>query len=129
MIWIAVGIGALLALIGCPLLLKTWLRRKPYVRVQAICLECDKYCGKTNKKFTPIFEYEYNGRGYTEESSCMSNELQPGETYVCYVNPENPKIIIPAAAKHEPLLMAIGCLLALAAGVVLVLFKEGIIVL
>ncbi len=129
MIWVALGIGALLALIGCPLLIKTWLRRKPYVQVTAICIECEKYCGKTNKKYTPIFEYEYNGRGYTEESACMTAELQEGKDYSCYVDPENPKVIIPAGAKHEPLLMAIGCLLALAAGVVLVLFKEGILTL
>lgn len=127
MLWIALGIGVLLVLIGCPILLKYWFQRKSYVRVNAMCITCEKSCGKTTKKYTPVFEYTYNGRAYTEESACTTGALEEGKEYSCCVDPENPSTIMPYFAKHEPLLMALACIVALAAGVALVLFKEGII--
>ncbi|MBQ8806550.1 MAG: DUF3592 domain-containing protein [Bacteroidaceae bacterium] len=127
MIWIAVGIGVLLVLIGCPLLLKTWLRRKNWVPVQAMCTECERVCGKKEKKYRPVFAYEYAGRSYTEEAAAMTHELKINEEYACCCDPENPECIILGKQKHEPLLMAITCALALAAGVILVMIQEGII--
>lgn len=128
MIWVALGIGVLLVLVGCPMLLKTWTRRRTYVPVRAFCVECAKACGKTNKKYTPVFEYEYNGRSYTEEAACTTGELQEGKEYACCVDPENPHIIIQAMDKHEPLLLALGCIVALIGATLFVLWKEGLLV-
>lgn len=121
MIWIAVVVGALLVLIGCPMLIKTWLKQKDYTTVVATCKECQISCGKTNKKYTPIFEYSYNGKTYVAKSTKMTKELQEGYTYACCCDPENPESVILLRAKHEPLLMAIGCVLALMACIILVL--------
>lgn len=126
MIWIAVVVGALLVLIGCPLLIKTWLKQKDYTTVVATCKECNISCGKTNKKYTPIFEYFYDGRAYVSKSARMTKELQEGYTYACCCDPENPEYVMLLRAKHEPLFMAIGCVLALIACIILVLIQEGI---
>lgn len=126
MIWIAVVVGAFLVLIGCPILIKTWLKQKDYEAVVAICKECRISCGKTNKKYTPIFEYLYNGKTYVSKSSRMTKELEEGYTYTCCCNPENPECVMLLRAKHEPLFVAIGCALAFIACIIFVLIKEGI---
>lgn len=126
MIWIAVVVGALLVLIGCPILIKTWLKQKDYAPVVATCKECQISCGKTNKKYTPIFEYCYNGKAYVSKSARMTKELQEGYTYACCCDSENPECVMLLRAKHEPLFMAIGCVLVLALGIILVLLQEGI---
>ncbi len=127
MIWIAVGMGALLVLIGCPLLLKTWLRRKNLVPVTAMCTECERACGKNEKKYRPVFVYNYAGRTYTKEAAAMTKALEINEEYACCCDPENPEFIILARQKHEPLLMSIGCVVALIAGVVILLIEQGVI--
>ena len=128
MLWIALGLGVLMVLIGCPMLLKTWMRRRSYVPVMAICVECEKVCGKKNKKYTPVFEYTYNGRTYTEEAAASTGELEVSKEYKCCVDPENPANVMQAIDKYEPLLLAIGCVLALAAATLVILWTEGMLV-
>lgn len=126
MIWIAVVVGALLSLIGCPILIKMWLRQKHYVAVVATCKECHIAYGKNNKKYTPVFEYLYNGKTYISQSSRMTSQLEEGYTYDCCCDPEQPETVMLLRAKNEPLFMAIGCVFTFIACIIFVIIKEGI---
>lgn len=126
MIWIAVVVGALLVLIGCPILIKTWLQQKDYVTIVATCKECRLAFGKTNKRYAPIFEYLYNGKTYTSKSARTTKALEEGFTYACCCNPEQPETVMLLRAKNEPLFMAIGCVFTFVSCIIFVIIKEGI---
>ena len=79
---------------------------------------------KTSIKYTPVFEYDYNGKTYTFQSSISTNppRFDEGEKVQIFLNPDDPhEVYVPADGTTRTItyvvLMAVGGIAVIAAPV------------